>query len=85
MNQLKKQSILIMIIFVQTNDWFDVMNTRVYAADSRERVQTYGVNIDVQNNILDNMSQLISNMRVTGKNFMLPFQKGKNKISIPMK
>ena len=58
------------------------MNTRVYAADSRERVQAYGLNIDVQNNILDNMTELISNMRVTGKNFLLPFQKGKNKIKL---
>lgn len=61
----------------QTNDWFDVLNVRVPRADSRERIQAYGISIDVQNDILDKMSNMVLNMKVGNKSSLLPFQKGK--------
>lgn len=53
------------------------MNVRVYSADSRDRVQAYGLAIKVQNDILDRMTKMMNEMLVLGKNTLLPFQKGK--------
>ena len=54
------------------------MNTRTHSADSRERIHAYDVSIDVQDKIIDDMTDMMLSMRVTGKNTMLPFQKGIN-------
>ena len=44
--------------------------------DSRERTQGFGLQKDVQFKIVEEMSSTILNMRLTGKQSMLPFQKG---------
>lgn len=53
------------------------MNSRVPRQDTRERLHAYGLSLEIQNDILNNMSQMISEIRVIGKNTLLPFQKGK--------
>ena len=79
-NQQKKLNLFINIFnnifFSQTNDWFDVMNVRSPYSDSRERVHAYGLHLESQNVILNNMTEMVTNMRVIGKNSLLPFQKG---------
>ena len=52
------------------------MNSRVPKHDSRERSHAYGLAPEIQNDILNNMSQMISDIRMNGKNTLLPFQKG---------
>lgn len=39
---------------------------------------TYGQALDVQNEILLKMTNVISDLRVKGKTFLLPFQKSKD-------
>lgn len=57
------------------NDWFDVFNTYMkYGKHSGLR--GYGVNLNEQNRILDNMSHLISEMRVGKRRSLMQFQKG---------
>lgn len=62
------------------NKWFDLFNTN---SKFDQGVESYGLNLNSQNDILDEMSSFIQNMRVYNmkseekeKN-MLPFQKGK--------
>lgn len=40
-------------------------------------IASYGLNKSSQHDLLDQMSQFISRMRVHGKSTLLPFQKGK--------
>lgn len=40
--------------------------------------ESYGLNLEKQNDLLTEMTNFITNMRVHGKNYLLPFQKGKN-------
>lgn len=69
---------LIKIIFnLQINDWFDCLNVRSPFRDSRERVHGFGLSEPIQNDILEKMPSMMLNMRVQGKNTLLPFQKGK--------
>lgn len=55
------------------NDWFDLFNTQ-HKYD--HGVQSYGLNLIEQNELLDRMTDFIQNMRVHGKKSLLPFQKG---------
>lgn len=52
------------------------MNTRVPRQDSRERLNAYGLALETQNEVLNNMSKMMTDIRVIGKNTLLPFQKG---------
>lgn len=52
------------------------MNSRVPRQDTRDRLHAYGLALEKQNIILNNMSQMMSEIRVIGKKSMLPFQKG---------
>lgn len=54
------------------------MNVRHVQPDSRDRVKPYGQALDVQNEILLKMTNVISDLRVKGKTFLLPFQKSKD-------
>jgi hypothetical protein len=45
-------------------------------SDSRDRVKAFGLALETQLNIFDNMSTTISEMRVKGTTSLLPFQKG---------
>ena len=58
------------------NDWFDVFNSKVASIDSRDRMKAYGLAIEIQNNIIKNMSDIMINMRAPKKKSLLPFQKG---------
>lgn len=60
------------------------MNSRVPRQDTRERLHAYGLALELQNDILNNMSQMMSEIRVIGKNTLLPFQKGTKLHSIFM-
>ena len=60
----------------QVNDWFDVFNSRVARIDSRPRTAAYGLEIEQQQTILGNMSELIKEMRVGTHKSLIPFQKG---------
>lgn len=55
---------------------------RVPESDSRERVKAFGFNLNLQTKILDEMSEVMLNMRVNGKSFLMPFQKGRYLIII---
>lgn len=57
-------------------DWFDVFNSKVPAADSRPRMKAYGLALKEQNEILQEMDNMISNMLAPKKKCLLPFQKG---------
>lgn len=65
-------------ILFKINDWFDCLNVRVPQTDSRERMKAFGLALDVQMKIIEDMTTLMSNMRVHGKNSRMPFQTGKN-------
>lgn len=43
-----------------------------------EYLPSYGLNENVQNELLDKMTEFIKSMRVRGKRSLLPFQKGNN-------
>ena len=58
------------------NDWFDVMNTRRPEPDRWERMKAYGLALNTQLEILDNMIAMITEMRVQGKKVLAPFQTG---------
>ncbi|CAI6357563.1 unnamed protein product [Macrosiphum euphorbiae] len=55
------------------NDWFDLMNTQ---QKYDNHVASYGLNENEQNELLSKMNNFILQMRVYGKNVLLPFQKG---------
>lgn len=57
------------------NDWFDVFNSNVPYEKTDEKCG-FGLKIEKQTEILQNMSNFIKNMLVIGKKSMLPFQKG---------
>ena len=64
-------------VFIKVvNDWFDVLNSKLPAIDSRARMKAYGLAISGQNEILQKMDTLISNILAPGKKSLLPFQKG---------
>lgn len=52
------------------------MNSRVPRQDKRERLHAYGLAPEIQNDILNNMTKMMSEIRVIGRNTLLPFQKG---------
>lgn len=60
------------------NDWFDLFNSSSKKIDNRERMSAYGSSevMKVHNAILNNMSELMRNLRVGGHSSMLMFQKG---------
>lgn len=62
--------------FKTVNDWFDLYNVHCTKEDLRSTKQAYGLKINEQNKVLDNMTDIINNMRVYGKSYLLPFQKG---------
>ena len=70
---------LINYIIFQVNDWFDILNVRVPTSDNRNRTKAYGLALELQENIINTMSETMENMRVKGKKSLLPFQKGNNK------
>lgn len=53
------------------------MNVRVPRPDSRPRCHGYGLAIDEQNQILNQMTDLMKNMQAVGRSSLLPFQDGK--------
>lgn len=56
------------------NNWFDIFNSKFR---KYERLYEYSVNIDYQNNILDDVTSTIKDMRVGKiKTSLLPLQKG---------
>lgn len=57
------------------NDWFDVFNSNV-PYDKIDEKCGYGLKIEKQTEILQNMSNYIKDVLVKGKKSMLPFQKG---------
>lgn len=59
-----------------TNDWFDVFNSKISVSDSRSRMKAYGLALNEQNEILDQMSKLMETLRKPNSKKLLPFQKG---------
>lgn len=45
--------------------------------DSRQRTRAYGLSLEIQDKILNEMTKTIENLRVKGKKCLLPFQKGR--------
>lgn len=58
------------------NDWFDIMNVRVPICDARHRQKAYGLAVPLQNDIINEMTRTMENMKVKGKIFLMPFRKG---------
>ena len=52
------------------------MNVKVPISDSRDRKKAYGLALELQNDIIDAMTRTIENLRVKGKTYLFPFQKG---------
>lgn len=57
------------------NDWFDVLNSKTKFGKINQK-NAYGVNIEDQDKILNDMTNLMKNMRVGSHQSLLPFQKG---------
>lgn len=53
------------------------MNVKVPYPDARERCHAFGLALEQQISILDDMTKMVSEMRAIGRNTLLPFQKGK--------
>lgn len=58
------------------NDWFDVDNVQSKEKDSRKRQHAFGLQLDVQMEILDQATKFFTDARVIGKNTRQPFQNG---------
>lgn len=55
--------------------WFDIFNSKI-CHDYKPGKEPYGLNLTSQNEILDKVTQIISNMKVGNNKTLLPFQKG---------
>ena len=60
-------------VFSLINDWFDLLNTQ-FPVD--KFTKSYGMDLDSQNSVLDQMDYFITNMKVYGSKRRLPFQTG---------
>lgn len=58
------------------NDWFDIFNGNCLSKDVRSSQKSFGLDLENQEKILDNMTHQIGKLRVYGKKTLLPFQKG---------
>lgn len=58
------------------NDWFDLFNIRVKEHDSRVFRKAFGLNLEKQSVILNQVSQLMEDIHVGNHRTKLPFQKG---------
>lgn len=57
------------------NDWFDMFNCHSKFG-KHSGLRAYGVDLQKQHMILDQMDELVSNMRTPKRSTLLPFQKG---------
>lgn len=57
------------------NDWFDLFNCQSKFG-KHSGLRAYGVDLQNQDNILNQMDEFISNMRTPKRSTLLPFQKG---------
>lgn len=57
------------------NDWFDILNSSVPYSPHQEKT-AFGININVQSKVLDEMNIFIEDMLVYGHKKILPFQDG---------
>lgn len=57
------------------NDWFDIFNCHSKFG-KHSGLRAYGVDLQKQDIILDQMDELVSNMRTPKRSTLLPFQKG---------
>ena len=55
------------------NDWFDLLNTQ-HKIDKHS--SSYGLSLEIQDELLDRMTSFITEMRIHDKKSLLPFQKG---------
>lgn len=53
------------------------MNARVPRPDARTRCHAFGLSIDEQSQILNQMTDLMKNMKAIGRTSLLPFQVGR--------
>lgn len=53
------------------------MNVKVPYPDARERCHAYGLSLETQNHILEEMTEMVKEMRAIGRKTLLPFQKGR--------
>lgn len=56
-----------------TSDWFDLMNAKSKYSDSK--AHAYGLNLESQDILLNNITKMMSDLRVAGITICLPFQK----------
>lgn len=56
------------------NRWFDLFNS-VCKFGNHEGLHAYGIHLEKQNAILNEVTQVIQNLRVGKRNSLLPFQK----------
>lgn len=60
-------------IFRVFNDWFDVLNARMKFEGHKN---AYGIKLDAQNLVLDEMNHLMENIKTGKKTSTTPFQRG---------
>lgn len=63
-------------LFKLIDEWFDVENVQQIQKDSRKRTHAFGLQLDIQMEILDKTTKFFTEARVKGKKEMQPFQKG---------
>ena len=61
--------------FKVTNDWFDLFNSKIKYGKT-VALSAYGVDLQKQNEILNNMTSYMQNIKVRSHKNLLPFQKG---------
>ncbi|CAH1955417.1 unnamed protein product [Acanthoscelides obtectus] len=58
------------------NDWFDLFNCRSKFVENCPTRNAYGTDLDKQIRLLDEMSEVVSSMRIGKHKGLIPFQKG---------
>lgn len=62
-------------VFQLTNDWFDVLNSKT-KLNCNDFKCAYGTNLEIQNKVLDDMTEFVTKLRVGNHGTLIPFQKG---------
>lgn len=58
------------------NNWFDIMNTNRMFDEKVKSRNAFGTDLNNQTAILQKMIHTIKTMKVAGKKYLYPFQKG---------
>lgn len=58
------------------DEWFDVFNSKTKDRDSKKSRHAFGLYLEHQKAVVNNMINTVKAMKVCGKQYLFPFQKG---------